>query len=340
MEKLPILLITLGIGFGAGYFVRDASVEETQHRTDRKTATLPPVVFETEEPETGSEPAAATAVPTDGRIEPIEGAGRPAPKEAKESKEKKNPFAALFSGEGGDLIKGMAAIDAKTRARKIAAELGLDEERTKLLEEAFAAESARQLDGLGSLTEDGELDLEKLEKLEKPDGLMTEEMERDLAEFLNGHEIDSVRGEMKKEKEREEREAIESRVNDLGVGDLSDAQREQLRQLFRDRKKADEAEPREMSKEKIEQGKKLLEGELDTETIFKQMEEEAKKERELISQVLSPKQLKQYDAHKKAEMEEKKMGMELFGAMFKGAKGQGAVKIKLGGTSDEPKEDE
>lgn len=338
MEKLPILLIALVIGFGAGYLVRDASVEEAQHRTERKTvAQRPPVVFETSEPETGLEPAAVPAVPGDGRVKGAEG-GQPAPK-AKEKKEQ-NPLAALFGGEGGNLIKGMAAITAKSNARKIAAALGLDEERTKLLEEAFAAESARQLAGLDVLAEGGEPDTAALSGLVQADGLMTDEMEHDLADFLNGHEIDSVRGELKKEKERKRREAIEAKVDGLGVRDLSDEQKEQLRQVFRDRKKGDEDGTYEMAEQKLEQRKKLLDGELDTTAIIKQMEKEGKKERDLVSRILTPAQLKQYDSHKKADMEAAKMSMELFGAIFKSAKGKGTMKIEFGDSSAEEKKDE
>ncbi|MEE8106787.1 MAG: hypothetical protein V3T86_14740 [Planctomycetota bacterium] len=342
--KAAAAILLLAVGLGAGWFLRDATVEEHDparvERSDTQVAKL-------QTPETDGAPAISGGKDV-GAEEPrsdLVGGGESTDEhaapaaEAEETEEEENPLAQLMKGMLGNkgFIKDIMTMESKQRAAHIALALDLDPERTKLLEEAFAKDAERGLEGFAGLFEKGEIDLSKLKDMKPEEGAVSEALEQDLAGFLNGHEIDTVKKEVKKEKERKQTQQIEMQIANIGVSDLSDDQRTQLRDYYKNKNsnRKSSSDPEENAFAEMIAGK----GEMDTDDMMKAIEKNNAKEREHMARILNPKQLQRYDIKQRQQLEQQKMGMKMFGTMFKAGKGdaKGGFKIKFGasGSSEE-----
>ena len=198
--------------------------------------------------------------------------------------------------------------EATELAKVLAEKLGLDEERAKLLAEILTAEKTKQMERVFTMFDSEEgLDLEKMMEMEKPDGLLSDEAEEELARHFSQSELDGIKDHMKAEKERKINEAFDLQIDTMGIPDLSDDQRTQMRTILQnpgDNGAMDKKMFRDMLTGK---GDGLTE-----ENLKRTMEASFERRRERVRAVLSPEQFEKYRESEKSQMEMMKAGMQLF----------------------------
>ena len=202
--------------------------------------------------------------------------------------------------------------EATELAKVLAEKLGLDEERAKLLAEILTAEKTKQMEQVFTMFDSEEgLDFEKMMEMEKPDGLLSDETEEELARHFSQSELDGIKDHMKAEKERKINEAFDLQIDTMGIPDLSDDQRTQMRTILQ------KSDDNPMEKKLF---RDMLTGKGDgfsEETLKRTLESSFERRRERVRAVLSPEQFEKYRESEKSQMEMMKAGMQLF-ASFAG----------------------
>ena len=196
--------------------------------------------------------------------------------------------------------------EAKALAEALAEKLGLDEERATLLAEILTAEKTKQMEKIFTMFdgEDG-MDFQKIMEMEKDEGLLSDETEEELARHFSQSEMDGIKDYMKEEQERETREAFDLQINTMGIPDLSDDQRTQMRAILQ---KPDDNDA--MDKKLL---RDMLTGKGDgftEEKLQRVMEANFERRRERVRAVLSPAQFEKYKESEKSQIEMMKAGMQ------------------------------
>ena len=196
--------------------------------------------------------------------------------------------------------------EATELAKALAEKLGLDEERAKLLAEILTAEKTKRMEQIFTML-DGEegLDFEKMMEVEKPEGLLSDETEEELARHFSQSELDGIKDYMKAEEERKTREAFDLQIDTMGIPDLSDDQRTQMRAILQ---KPDDNDA--LDKKLF---KDMLTGKGDgftEEKLQRVMEANFERRRERVRAVLSPEQYEKYRESEKSQIEMMKAGMQ------------------------------
>ncbi|MHC4973228.1 MAG: hypothetical protein ACYTG3_12945 [Planctomycetota bacterium] len=322
MSVLALLAVG-GIGFGVGWFTRAATYEAPVARTPRKVA-------RNEEPRYLEDPAATLDAErarrgTDRRMEAA-GAAAPAPATARP--EAGEEEAATAEGEDGsdpmtEMVKslssqwkGWATMQAKPKIRQLLADLGFDAETSARIEAAMLADVDNQVD-LAILMMLGEAEMDPEAFLYfmglPPD--LNPDVERELGTFLGDDEIASVRSEVKKAYDKQLTDFADMQIGMMQLTDMTADQKTRLREVFRGKNLMQEqfAQFAEVTRDR-NLFEKLVSGEID---LAAQMKKSYAPQRQRVSQILTPEQMKGYDKYEESMIRQAEMGMKMMGAMLK-----------------------
>ncbi|MHC4164547.1 MAG: hypothetical protein ACYSUM_20685, partial [Planctomycetota bacterium] len=128
------------------------------------------------------------------------------------------------------------------------------------------------------------------------------EVERELGTFLSDNEIASVRSEVKK-------------AHDKQLTDMTADQKTRMREIFRGKNLMQEqfTQFAEVTRDR-NLFKKLVTGEID---LAAEMKKSFEPQRQRVSQILTPEQMKGYDKYEESLIRGAEMGMKMMGAMVK-----------------------
>lgn len=310
MRTLQSILL-LVLGFAAGFFARDITVEKPRTRTATPVTAAPA-------PEPPAPGVAESA-------SPVPDAPSPAPPPTPESPaagapEREDPLRELTQAQI-PAMRAFASGQAKHRAELLAAKLRLDAERAARLAQVFSDEAARQVDlAFGMFFGEIELDPDLLLALWGGPGALTPELERELAAFLGAEEIVAAREFVRKEQERQREQAVDMQVAMLGIHDLTDDQRTRVREVFGDlgAYAADMTrfakvlrEPAELDRLFTEEGMREI------------MEEGFRARREKMRGILNAAQMEKYARYEDLLVKQALVGAQMFKSLRKPAPKQG-----------------
>jgi hypothetical protein len=320
------LLAVGGIGFGVGWFTRDATYEDPVVRTPRKAAN-------SEQPRYLADTGARARAPeteqarreTERRMEAAREASRASPTAQPEAAGEE---AATAEGEHepdplkewvesvGPQWKAWATMQAKPKIQQLLAELGLDAETTARIEEAMLRDVEQQVER-AMLMMLGEEEMDPNAFLYfmglPPD--LNPDVERELGTFLGDNEIASVRSEVKKAYDQQLTDFADMQIGMMQLTDMTADQETRMREVFRGKNHMQEqfAQFAEVTRDRS-MFRKLVTGEID---LAAEMKKSFAPQRERVSQILTPEQMKGYDKYEESIIRQAEMGMKMMGAMMK-----------------------
>ena len=320
------LLAVGGIGFGIGWFTRTATYEAPVVRTPRQVTRNEQPRYDTDraargqapeseqarretqrriEAEREASPAPATAQPEAAGAEAATAEGGPEP----------DPLTEMVKSQGPQW-KAWATMQAKPKIRQLLAELGFDPETTARIEAAMLKDVEHQVDQ-AMLMMLGEAEMDPNAFLYfmglPPD--LNPDVERELGTFLVDSEIASVRAEVKKAHDKQLTDFADMQIGMMQLTDMTADQKTRLREVFRGKNQMQEqfAQFAEVTRDRT-LFKKLVTGEID---LAAEMRKSYAPQRERVSQILTPEQMKGYDKYEESLIRQAEMGMKMMGAMLK-----------------------
>ncbi|MCZ6788208.1 MAG: hypothetical protein O7E54_13695, partial [Planctomycetota bacterium] len=231
--------------------------------------------------------------------------------EEAEAKEKKADPMMNFLKAASPLMKRSAERNAKEKAAALAKLLNLAPHRAKQLEELMDKHALKKDVKMQPLFDGGELDPADLMELRESEDGIPVGLERDLATVLNGNEVDQVKEHYREEKERKLEARVESEFEGLALTDLTEEQRVRLREVLRA-----EATDESAKKDQMPMSAKGLKEMMSEKGLVTQLEKRYAARREKLAGFLSSEQLAQADKMHKAELEDAKAAMSIFGGFL------------------------
>jgi len=321
-----VLLAVGGTGFGIGWFTRAATYEAPVVRTPRK-------VTRNEQPGYVEDPAArgqaleaeqarrerkrrmeaAREAPLAPATAQPEAAGEEAA--TAEGEDGPDPLTEMVKSQGPQW-KAWATMQAKPKIRQLLAELGFDAETTARIEEAMLKDVEQQVDQ-AMLMMLGEVEMDANAFLYfmglPPD--LNPEVERELGTFLGDNEIASVRSEVKKAHDKQLTDFADMQIGMMQLTDMTADQNTRMREVFRGKNLMQEqfAQFAEVTRDRS-LFKKLVSGEID---LAAEMKKSYEPQRQRVSEIRTPEQMKGYDKYEESLIRQAEMGMKMMGAMLK-----------------------
>ena len=295
--------------FVVGWYARQWTFEEPKPRqeraAERRDATPP--VREDPDPAPAPEPAAKETVRVDAPADtttaaPTEESGL-------------SQFQEMLKSQM-PAIKGWASMQAKQKLAHLLRELGLDEEANQLLEDAVVKEAERQAElAFKMMLGEGEMDENSLYWLMGLPPDISDELADELAKFLSDDEIAAVRAGMKKSHDQFIQAQVDMQIGMMGISDLSDTQRTDLRDVFAGKDKIQEDYKR--FTEVMRDPKKMDAIMGGGDALEKEMEAGFVKMRGRMRTILSADQYKKYEAYEKNLVQQARFGLQMMAGMFK-----------------------
>ncbi|MHC4729892.1 MAG: hypothetical protein ACYS6Z_04770 [Planctomycetota bacterium] len=320
------LLAVGGAGFGIGWYTRAATYEAPVVRTPRKvTRNEQSRYLEDTAARTQALEAEQARRETKRRVEAArEGSLAPATAQpgaavdeaaTAEGEVEPDPLAEMVKSQGPQW-KAWATMQAKPKILQLLAELGFDPETTARIEEAMLKDVEHQVDQ-AMLMMLGEADLDPNAFLYfmglPPD--LNAEVERELGTFLGDNEIASVRSEVKKAHDKQLTDFADMQIGMMQLTDMTADQKTRMREIFRGKNLMQEqfTQFAEVTRDRS-LFKKLVTGEID---LAAEMKKSFEPQRQRVSQILTPEQMKGYDKYEESLIRGAEMGMKMMGAMVK-----------------------
>ncbi len=317
---IPLAFIA---GIGIGYWLGDRNREDAAPNRIARTAR------DEQRPAPGKTgPETATRAPESTSEESVPAAATTRT-EPQGAKEKSDGFAALgkflaasssekdgaqddeMAENFGKLMTTMRPFWEADEQRKIAAlaadlaqKLGLDEERARILAEVMQAQKKKEIDEFFTLfsKQDG-IDAEKIWQMEERKGLLSKESAEALSRHLSQDQMESLNGELQQRKRQEKNAELDEQINGLGIPELNEHQRQELRTIWRE----DEEDPR-----NVQMWMDLFKGEqsLESDAVQRRMDDVLAQRRQRVRGFLNDEQYEKYLASEEAQRQQAKAGME------------------------------
>ena len=232
-----------------------------------------------------------------------------------EGESRPNPFRELIQSQGPQW-KAAASMQSKPRIEQLLAALGFDEATSERIKEAMLADVDRQVEqALLMMIGEAKMDADAFFYFMGLPPDLNEDLERELGTFLSDAEIATVREEVRRSHDKTLTDLADMQIGMMSVPDLTDDQRTRLREVFRGRNTMQEQMTgfAEMTRDHSV-FEKLVAGEID---LAAEMKENFEPQRERISRILTPEQMKGYDRYQEQLVRQAEMGIKMMGAMLK-----------------------
>ncbi len=319
---IPLAFIA---GIGIGYWLGDRNREDTApNRTARTARDVlrtrgggSDAAEEASAGRTAEAPAKTTPDPEPAQAEP------------QAAEEKSDGFAALgkflaasssekdgaqddeMAENFGKLMTTMRPFMEADERRKVAAlaadlaqKLGLDEERARILAEVMQAQKKKEIDEFFTLfsKQDG-IDAEKIWQMEERKGLLSKESAEALSRHLSQDQMESLNGELQQRKRQEKNAELDKKINGLGIPELNEHQRQELRTIWRE----DEEDP-----DNVQMWMDLFKGDqtFESDAVQRRLDDVLARRRERVRGLLNDEQFEKYLASEEAQRQLAKAGME------------------------------
>ncbi len=320
---IPLALIA---GIGIGYWLGDRNREDTAPNRTARTARD---VLRTRGG--GSDAAEQASAGRTAEGAPAKTTPDPEPAQAKPqaTEEKSDGFAALgkflaaSSGEKdgaqddemaenfGKLMTTMRPFWEADEQKKVAAlaadlaqKLGLDEERARILAEVMQAQKKKEIDEFFTLfSKQGDIDVEKIWQIEEQKGLLSKESAEALSRHLSQNQMESLNGELQQRKRQEKNAELDTKINGLGIPELNEHQRQELRAIWRE----DEEDP-----DNVQMWMDLFKGDqtFESDAVQHRLDDVLARRRERVRGLLNDEQYEKYLASEEAQRQLAKASME------------------------------
>jgi len=211
--------------------------------------------------------------------------------------------------------KAFAKMQLRQRLGPLLKELGYDAATASQIEEAFVADVDRSIDALiAMMVGDAPVDDSIPNMMMGLPPKLSPQLERDLATLMGDHELARLRDTVKDSHDKQMEEFVDMQIGMMGIADLTDAQRQEVRSLFRenDPMKEQFKQFADVTRDR-EKFARILSGEGLAEEIEKSMAPR----RERMRQILTPQQFEQYRSYEKTMITQAEMGMKMLQAMGK-----------------------
>lgn len=319
------LLVVGGIGFGFGWFTRAATYEAPVVHTPRQVARTgqPGYLADTEardqaaeaeqarrETERRMEAGEASLTPATAQPDAAEAEAAPA-----EGEDGSDSMAEMVKSMGTQW-KGWATMQAKPKIRQLLEALGFDAETSARIEAAMLKDVENQVDqAMLMMLGEAEMDADAFLYFMGLPPDLNADVERELGTFLRDDEIASVRSEVKKAFDKQLTDFADMQIGMMQLTDMTADQETRLREVFRGKNAMQEqfAQFAEVTRDRS-LFDKLASGEID---IAAEMKKSYAPQRQRVSEILTPEQMKGYDKYEESMIRQAEMGMKMMGAMFK-----------------------
>lgn len=316
--RMAGMLALLLVGFGLGWIVRDRTAPKAPARADRTPLAAEPAAPPPTPPSGESradEERTALAAAEEPEPEPALAPMVVAAEEPGTGAEPEDDPLARWVKSQGPQWKAMIGLQTGQRIDALLKDLGFDPATAKLIKEAIQEEAERQTDRfLQAMLGEGEPDAGAVGYMMGLPGELSLDLERELGTFLGDGQIGVLREGLRKAHDRQMNEFADMQIKMTGMQDLTDVQRDQLRDVFVGRNMIQEQMTQfaQVTRDRTKL-RDLMSGRID---LRAEMEKGFAPRRERVRQFLTPEQFERYKAYEETMFRQAEMGIKMMGSML------------------------